>query len=94
MVVAEVARLADAARVQLAITMRALGGHLVTTLRVIAVLAHTRSIIVIIDMLALRYHLTVLDLTPTLLCLLILSRLSRLFLICASDGYLCCIVGR
>ena len=32
MVVAEVARLADAARVQLAITMRALGGHLVTTL--------------------------------------------------------------
>ena len=40
MVVAEVACLADAARVQLTITMRALGGHLVSTLRVVAVLAH------------------------------------------------------
>ena len=87
MVVAEVARLADAARVQLTITMRAFGGHLVTTLRMIAVLAHARSVIVIVDVLALRYLLAVLDLTPTVFCLLVLSRFSRLFLICARDYY-------
>ena len=51
MVVSEVAGLADAPGVELAICVLALFSHLVTPLRVIAILAHARRVVVVCDML-------------------------------------------
>ena len=53
MVVSEVARLADAPRIQLAIGMLTVLRHLVPSLRMVAVLAHAGGVVVVHDVLAL-----------------------------------------
>ena len=48
MVIAEVARFANAPRIQLPIRVLAILGHLVAPLRVVAILAHAAGVVVLI----------------------------------------------
>ena len=63
MIVSEVTSFAYATCVQLAVVVLALLGHLVATLGVVTILAHSRGVVVVVDVLALGYYFPVLDLT-------------------------------
>ena len=62
MVVTKIACFTDTTGVETAILMLAQLGHLIAPLRMIAILAHTRGIIVLLRVLALRDHLAMLNL--------------------------------
>lgn len=65
MIVAKVARLADASGVESPIRVLAQLSHLIPPLGMVAILAHARSVVVFVDMLAFGDDLTVLNLALT-----------------------------
>ena len=61
MIVSQVACLAHASSIQLAICVLACSSHLITPLRMVAILAHARGVVLFVDMLALSDCFPVLD---------------------------------